>query len=449
MAAEWRAAKLGEVLGSKGYIRGPFGSALKRGELLTAGIPVYEQQHAIYGTREFRFFIDDAKYQELARFTVQPNDLIISCSGTLGRVSVIREGDPVGIISQALLILRPDTQLIDPSFLYYVLSSPAGFHSMVSVSTGSVQVNIAKRSIIEDIDLQLPPLPEQKAIARILGTLDDKIELNRRMNATLEAMARALFQSWFVDFDPVHAKAAGRPPSGMDAPTAALFPSDFQDSPLGKIPKGWDVEALSAHLNVVKGRSYKSSELSDSKTALVTLKSFQRGGGYRPDGLKGYTGDYKPDQRIFPGDLVVAYTDVTQAAEVIGKPAIVRSDANFGTLVASLDVGIVRPTSKRVPIPFLYCLFLTKQFQAHTYAHATGTTVLHLSSKAVPNYESCIPPQPIAEAFAELTNPLFQVVDQNEQQSRTLATLRDTLLPKLLSGELSTTAATAIIEASP
>ncbi|HPG17826.1 MAG TPA: restriction endonuclease subunit S, partial [Opitutaceae bacterium] len=181
MAAEWRAAKLGEVLGSKGYIRGPFGSALKRGELLTAGIPVYEQQHAIYGTREFRFFIDDAKYQELARFTVQPNDLIISCSGTLGRVSVIREGDPVGIISQALLILRPDTQLIDPSFLYYVLSSPAGFHSMVSVSTGSVQVNIAKRSIIEDIDLQLPPLPEQKAIARILGTLDDKIELNRRM----------------------------------------------------------------------------------------------------------------------------------------------------------------------------------------------------------------------------------------------------------------------------
>src|SRR5213080_22116 len=109
MAVEWRKARLGDVLGAKGYIRGPFGSALKRGELLAAGIPVYEQQHAINGTREFRFFIDEKKYAELSRFTVRPHDLIISCSGTLGRVSVIREGDPVGIISQALLILRPDT----------------------------------------------------------------------------------------------------------------------------------------------------------------------------------------------------------------------------------------------------------------------------------------------------------------------------------------------------
>lgn len=285
----------------------------------------------------------------------------------------------------------------------------------------------------------LPPLAEQKAIAVVLGALDDKIELNRRMNATLEAMARALFQSWFVDFDPVRAKLDGRQPPGLDPATPALFPEHLEDSPLGHIPKGWKARPLAEMVDVVKGRSYRSEELAESKTALVTLKSFLRGGGYRPDGLKPFTGEYKPNQSVRPGDLVVAFTDVTQAADVIGKPALIRSDERFDTLVASLDVGIVRPKSKHVSIPFLYCLFLTAEFQAHTYSHATGTTVLHLGSTAIPSFVSIIPPVEVAEKFAERADPIFRLINENAKQSRTLATLRDTLLPKLLSGELSVT----------
>jgi restriction endonuclease S subunit len=167
----------------------------------------------------------------------------------------------------------------------------------------------------------------------VLGALDDKIELNRRMNATLEAMARALFQSWFVDFDPVRAKLEGRPPAALDPATAALL-----------------------------------------------------------------------------------------------------------TLVASLDVGVVRPRSRCVSVPFLYGLFMTSEFQAHTYSYTTGTTVLHLSAAAIPSYVFAVPVSHISEVYSERVSPIFRKIDENTKQSRTLATLRDTLLPKLLSGELSVAA---------
>jgi type I restriction enzyme S subunit len=153
--------------------------------------------------------------------------------------------------------------------------------------------------------------------------LDDRIELLRQTNATLEAIAQALFKSWFVDFDPVRAKAEGREPEGMDAATAALFPSEFEESELGLIPKGWSIRAVGDVTTITRGRSYKSSELADSDTALVTLKSFNRGGGFRRDGFKPYTGPFKPEQEVFEGDCIVAHTDVTQQAELIGRSALV------------------------------------------------------------------------------------------------------------------------------
>lgn len=139
--------KLGQLLSDKGYIRGPFGSSLKRNELLEEGIPVYEQQNAIYDNRDFRYYIDNEKYQEMKRFTVKENDLIISCSGTVGRVSIIKNDDPIGIISQALLILRPNIEMVFPKFLYYFFTSKEGYNSIISRSGGSVQANISKERL--------------------------------------------------------------------------------------------------------------------------------------------------------------------------------------------------------------------------------------------------------------------------------------------------------------
>ena len=182
MSQGWNSTKLGNVLAPKGYIRGPFGSALRRNELLDSGIPVYEQQHAIYGVRDFRFFISEEKFKEMNRFETRVNDLIISCSGTLGKVSIIKDGDPKGIISQALLLLRANTDVILPQYLEYFFSSKAGYDAIVSRSSGSVQINISKRADIEQIPLRLPPLVEQRIIVDILVALDDKIENNNAVN---------------------------------------------------------------------------------------------------------------------------------------------------------------------------------------------------------------------------------------------------------------------------
>ena len=220
------------------------------------------------------------------------------------------------------------------------------------------------------------------------------------------------------------------------ARTAALFPSAMQDSELGEIPEGWDITQVKDVARVVKGKSYKSAELAESKTALVTLKSFNRGGGYRLDGLKEYTGPYKPDQEVFAGDLVIAYTDVTQAADVIGKPAMVVSDSRYEHLVVSLDVAVVRPKSDSLKY-FLYGLAQTRQFQNHTHSHSTGTTVLHLSKDAVPDYCFALPDGEILRIYERMVKQNFESIDSNISSLRTLEKLRDTLLPKLLSGELT------------
>ena len=186
-----------------------------------------------------------------------------------------------------------------PEYLYYWLK--LNTEELERHASGSTFREISGSSL-KEIRLRLPPLDEQRAIARVLGALDDKIELNRRMSATLEAMARALFKSWFVDFEPVRAKAAGRS-SGLPPALDALFPASFEASELGEIPSGWGVRSLDGVAETVRGRSYRSAELAESDTALVTLKSFARGGGYRPEGLKPYTGKYKPAQIVGPGEV--------------------------------------------------------------------------------------------------------------------------------------------------
>lgn len=190
--------RLKEILQDKGYIRGPFGSSLKRNELKSTGIPVYEQQHAIYATREFRYYIDEEKYSQMKRFTVKPKDLIISCSGTIGKVDLISEKDPIGIISQALLILRANTDIVLPEYLFYFLKSDYGYNSIISRSMGSVQVNIAKREVIENIKINIPSLKEQEKIVKILSNIDEKIKLNNQINDNLFKLGDQLY---FENFD--------------------------------------------------------------------------------------------------------------------------------------------------------------------------------------------------------------------------------------------------------
>lgn len=191
--AIWIKTSLGRLLSPKGYIRGPFGSSLKKENMTESGVPVYEQQHAIDNHRDFRYFISEDKYKSLKRFTIKPNDFVISCSGTIGKIILIREDDPIGIINQALLILRPDTNKVTPMSLKYFLTSKDGNNYLVENSGGSAQVNIAKRQEIESIPLVLPPnINSQRYVSQLLQVCDDKVEILRKSNAALERLRNIL-----------------------------------------------------------------------------------------------------------------------------------------------------------------------------------------------------------------------------------------------------------------
>ena len=379
-----------------------------------------------YGATGVMDHVDDYIFQGLHLLVAEDGSVETSA----GR-SVVQLVDGQFWVNNHAHVLRGTTDE-ETRYLYYALSTV----QVRPFMSGSVQAKLSQRNLN-----QIPvPYPaedsERRAIARVLGALDDKIEHNRRMSATLEAMARALFKSWFVDFEPVRAKAEGRP-SGLPPALDALFPASFEASELGQIPSGWGVRSLDDVAETVRGRSYRSAELAESDTALVTLKSFARGGGYRPDGLKPYTGKYKPAQIVGPGELVIACTDVTQAAEVVGRPAIVPADQRFTALVASLDTLIIRPRDvSAAPVPFLYCLTSEPSFTQHTYAHVSGTTVLHLSKEAVPAFKFALPPSDLMRAFIGLAGPAFKRMTDLSGESAATAAQRDALLPRLVSGEV-------------
>ena len=346
-----------------------------------------------------------------------------------GPLGVEWSGGPYWVIDTAYTLtpLRADVHL---KFAYYLLK----YIGLNHLKDGTSNPTLSRETFGAQA-LPRPPLPSQRTIADVLGTLDEKIELNRRMNATLEAMARALFRSWFVDFDPVRAKMEGRD-TGLAMDIADLFPDRLVDSELGEIPEGWESTGLDSVATITKGRSYRRRELVASDTALVTLKSFARGGGYRAEGLKPFSGVYKSEQVVRPGEVIVACTDVTQAAEVVGRSAVVGETSSFRTLVASLDVLSVRPKNAAPGRAFLYYVTGTENYVAHVRARTTGTTVLHLAKDAVASFRFALPPRPLMERFGHCADSLRGRIQANTSAVGLLADLRDTLLPKLVSGEL-------------
>lgn len=291
----------------------------------------------------------------------------------------------------------------------------------------------------------VPPLPEQGAIAHILGSLDDKIELNRRMNETLEAMARALFKSWFVDFNPVRSKAEGRD-TGLPKSLADLFPASLVDSELGEIPEGWEVGTLANHFDAVKGVSYKGSGLADAGTPLHNLNSVYEGGGYKYEGIKHYTGEYAERHVVQPGDVIVTNTEQGHDRLLIGFAAMVPHV--FGEQgIASHHIYRMRPKRTTMLTPAFLCHLLNSaRMHEVVSGYANGTTVNMLPIDGVQKPEIVVPSSAIVEAFDELAMKVELRSEALVVESRTLAVLRDALLPKLISGALRVTDVDRILQ---
>ncbi|MCT0224112.1 restriction endonuclease subunit S [Synechococcus sp. CS-1328] len=327
---------------------------------------------------------------------------------------------------------------LDTRFLRYLIGSREFTQHIHAITTGTAVPHISGKQI-KDFKFLLPLLPEQKAIAAVLGALDDKIELNRRMNATLEAMARALFQSWFVDFDPVRAKLDGLEPFGLDPDTAALFPEHFEDSRLGKKPIGWQVTKLDSVLAVLEtgGRpkggvgGITSGVPSIGAESIVSVGVFDFGKTkfvpveFYEEMKRGHIESYD----------VLLYKDGGCPGEY--EPHVSMFGDGFPFVKCSINEHVYRlRTNDHLSQEYLY-FWMTSEFAfAEMRIKGTGVAIPGLNSTAVRSLAVLVPPPTIVEAFTEQAAPLVSRILSNAKQSRTLANLRDTLLPKFISGEV-------------
>jgi len=431
IAGEWKTLPLEDCMAAIIDYRG------KTPEKTTFGVPLVTAK-VIKGGRIERpeEFIAEADFVVwMRRGLPNPGDIVMTTEAPLGEVAQL-DGRKVAL-AQRVITLRGKPDLLDNTFLKFLLQSSEVQQELRSRGTGTTVVGI-RQSELRKVSLTLPPLAEQKAIAAVLGALDDKIELNRRMNATLEAMARALFQSWFVDFDPVRAKLDARQPDGLDQATAALFPEHFQDSEFGHIPHGWEVKTLSDLTSLItKGTTPTQDDIAgvtdaDLQINYVRVNSIDEDGSILPEKLT--TIPKSVHAGVLKRSILKADDVLYTIAGTIGRIA----SAEDWILPANTNqaIAIIRP-EPGIPSGFLILTMRHEVFREELHHNIVHAVQANLSLGMLSKARVVVPPETILRKLFAPIDEILRKISANRTQSRTLATLRDTLLPKLLSGELS------------
>lgn len=389
-------------------------------------------------------YISAEQAQKLANVELQENDVLVNITGdSVARVCLL---DPTVLparVNQHVAILRPKPAEIDPLFLRYFLVSPSSQSLLLALASAGATRNALTKSMLES--LEIPPLQidEQRKIGRHLKQLDDKIELNRRMNETLEAMARALFRDWFVDFGPTRRKAEGATdptaimgqafPPEKAAAIATLFPARLEDNGL---PNGWGLQPLSDFMSVKHGYAFKGEFFSEDveQDILVTPGNFRIGGGIKLRKLKYYSGPVDDDYVLKNGDFIVTMTDLSKQGDTLGYPAIVpfSYDKRF---LHNQRIGKVNFEGNNLIWPYFYYFMRSPQYRDDILGSASGSTVKHTAPKKILATE-CIFNDEVVRAFSELVASFEEKIAANQQENQTLAEMRDLLLPKLMSGKI-------------
>jgi len=398
--SEWKETELQELtnkIGSGATPRGGSNSYKSEGISLIRSQNVLDMKFSTNGLA----LIDEIQADALKNVIVESNDILLNITGdSVARTCKVPDYILPARVNQHVAIIRADKNKMIPDFLLYNLIAQK--EELLSQSEIGATRRAITKGMIEKFLINLPPLSEQKAIAEVLSSLDDKIDLLHRQNKTLEQMAETLFRQWFLE----------------------------------EAKEDWEEVTLEEFVICYNGVSYNSADLNPSETAMVTLKSFARDGGFRLDGFKEYTGKYKETHIVKQGDLAVAHTDITQDAAVVGNPILIIGKEEYKTLVISMDLVKVETTKNWISKEFLYFLMKTRLFKQHCLGYANGSTVLHLSKKAIPSFEFFLPPKDIIEKFTEQASNLLNKKNTNISKIRTLEKMRDTLLPKLMSGKI-------------
>lgn len=405
----WQEVRLGDVCDVKGGKRLPKGVNLVTIKNTHPYIRVrdLDQGKRLQLNQNYEY-VDDETQKIISHYIVSEDDVLISIVGTIGLIGIVGNSlNNANLTENCVKLIN--LRGIDKDFLYYFLISNSGQDAIKQGTVGAVQAKLPIKNI-QTIQILLPPLDVQKKIAGVLGALDDKIELNNKINQNLEAQAQALFKSWFIDFDPFG----------------------------GKTPEDWKKICLSDIAIFVGGYSYKGSELQSSSIAMATIKNFDRQGGFKLDGFKEIvpSSKLKVTQHVDLFDTLVAHTDLTQNAEVIGNAEMLLSTAGYSDIIISMDVVKVLP-QKGISKFLLAALLKDNRFKQHCLGYINGTTVLHLSKKALPEYTFVFPDNVNdVNKLTQILEYLYKRIALNIEENERLSQLRDTLLPKLMKGEI-------------
>ena len=325
----------------------------------------------------------------------------------------------VGFGSTEFIVIRGRDGITTNDYAYYLTMWPTFRQFAVGQMSGSSGRQRVPTETLAGFEVAIPPLKEQRAIARILGTLDDKIELNRRMNRTLEEMAQAIFKSWFVDFDPVRAKAAGEKPAGLTPQLAAFFPDSFEESELGEIPKGWKASNVGQHFRLTMGQSPPGTTYNETGKGTPFYQG-RTDFGFRYPTRRVYS--TVPTRFAEPGDTLVS----------VRAPV---GDVNMANERCSVGRGVAAIRHSGNSRSFTY--YSMRGLAGHFLKfEAEGTVFGCLNKTDFEHLPFCAPPPEVLAAFDRVVTPLDDRIETSEEQSLSLAAIRDTLLPKLISGEL-------------
>ena len=429
MSSEWPAMLLEDCLDALIDYRG------KTPEKTTSGVPLVTAK-IIKGGRIERpsEFIAEAAYDAWMRRGIpQAGDVVLTTEAPMGEVGQL--GRDRVALAQRVVTLRGKAGLLDSTFLLYLLQTDGMQEQLRARATGTTVLGI-KQSELRRISVPLPPIGLQRSSASVLAAIDKRIDVLRETNATLEAIAQALFKSWFVDFDPVRAKQQGIAPAGMDEATAALFPDGFEESTLGLLPKGWRAAALSEVFEINPLRSLKKG----ASAPYLDMASLARSGHCVEPPVQR---EFGSGAKFRNGDTLLAR--ITPCLEN-GKSAFVDFLAEEQVGWGSTEFIVLRPKN-RIPEYLGYLLCRYPPFREYAIHSMSGTSGRQrVQNDVLGRYLLAMPGAAIASAFGEIVAALHKSITANHAQAQTLATLLDTLLPRLISGQLRLPYAEALAE---
>jgi len=434
MSSEWPVVSIDEIKapGAGSIAIGPFGSRMKSDCYVDAGVRVVRGTN-LTGGRSFSgefVFITPEKAAELNSANLSPCDLVFPHRGAIGEVGIVPDDGERYVLSSSLMKLTCDVGRAKPDFIYYFFKSTVGRFELLKNSSQVGTPGIGQPlTSLRQIKLSLPPVGEQQEIAAVLRALDDRIALLRETNATLEAIAQALFKSWFVDFDPVRAKSQGLAPAGMDEATAALFPDGFEESTLGPIPRGWNIRSLDQIASYLNGLALQKYPPTDGAwLPVIKIAQLRKGDTLGADRAGR---NIKPEYIVRNGDVLFSWSGSLEVEVWCGGEG-------------ALNQHLFKVTSQHFPKWFYFWWTRHHLDRFRQIAASKATTMGHIQRGHLSEAKVLVPPPELLDVMSASAAPLLDRITQNALHAQTLAEVRDTLLPRLISGQLRLPEAAAV-----